>query len=601
MREFEITSDPHHWGFRLNGGDNYTAHVFTRGAGYKVTSILTRNKGKVATKLGEMATVSCGKDTPWSTVDIYIGKKAFGVSINNESCIVQNVSLLPLKSMTFYACKVKFEIDDVKVTHLKEKQIKLIEKPVFSASFDNTLDAKDAHGKTISPTISRGYKFSPGVSGMGFSCKQNMSKIGFRYSRKYWNVTAEKDFLAPKGGNMKILVPDLEDFNFEVKLQRLGNVPAKGHHFNFGINSAGKPVYVIRVRDNNWMYKNNKPGEKFKSFQADNKVKNNLDKKPILFKLIRKNGKLTCLLNDKKYDLGEADFKNVSGLNFFGYGIKYKLDDIKITSGDFSLTEDFSTPPTLDLPGVNYAIEKPFNDKIGGISFWIRTNNGKPFGIFNLDDDKRNKDSHKLKAVNVNGAIFSVKRSDSKKRLGYVRRFVTYPGDWFHVALTWEESGNARFFVNGLPYPTGFKPGQRCPLFFNADLDDIKQLVLSRTGDFTLDELKFYHRPLSNNEIYDEYRSIMPIDLIMDRSIIDAKNGEAITLQAAPGGYYMRPYPVPGKPFVKADLNMKLELFDSEGKLLKTENKELKIDKPMDIAMESIKLPVGNYSVAGSK
>jgi len=238
------------------------------------------------------------------------------------------------------------------------------------------------------------------------------------------------------------------------------------------------------------MYRSNKPGEDYRSFKAENKVKNNVDEEPIRFRLVREDGKLTVSLDGKSHDL-----------------------------------------------------------------------------------------------------------SNAKKGLYYMRRLAIFPGDWFHVALTWEESANARLFVNGLPYPVCFASGQRCPLFFNADLDGIKQLLLGRRGDFTLDELKLYHRPLSNDEVYDEYRSVMPIDLVMERSIIDGDKGEAITLQAAPGGYYMLPYPVPGRSFVTADVKMKLELFDAESKLLRTENKELTVNKPMDIAMGNIKLPVGNYKL----
>ena len=602
VRELKIFGGAdHHWGFHLSGGDGYFAHVYTRGVG-GVISALTRNKGKVATSIGgKKVVVSRGKDAPWSTVDIYVGKKTFGVSINNESCIVQDVALLPLKTMTFYGYRIKFEIDDVTVTHLKETQVKLIEKPVFSASFDNTLDARDAGGGTIPPSSTFGHRFLPGVSGMGFSCGQDLAPVGIKYARNQWNVTAEKDFLGQNGGVVEIFVPDLDDFDFEGRFQRLGNVPKQDHHFNFSIAASGKSGYGFHIRDNNWMYKNNKPGETHKSFKAENNVENNLDKKPILFKLIRKEGKLSLSLDGKHYDLGIADFGDVSRFSFYGYGVKYKLDDIKVTGDDFTLIENFSQPPpAADVPGVGYAIEEPFNDRVGGASFWIRSNDGKNFGIFDLTDENNNKDSRKFSAKFSNGATFNVKRTDDKKGLYYMRKLAMFPGDWFHIVLTWEESGNARLFVNGLPYSVCFVPGQRCPLFFNADLDGIKQLLLGRRGDFTLDELKIYHRPLSNNEVYDEYRSIMPIDLVMERSIIDGEKGEVIILQAAPGGYYMRPYPVPGKAFVKADVKIKLELFNSEGKRLATESKQLTVDKPMDIAMESIKLPVGNYKLVAS-
>jgi len=593
VRELEIFGGAdHHWGFHLNGGDGYSCHAYTRGAG-GVISALTRNKGKVGTAAGgKTVVISRGANTPWSTVDVYVGKKSFGISVNNESCIVQDVSLLPLKKITFYGYRVKFEIDDVEVTPLQEKPITLIDKPVFSASFDNTLEAKDANDKTISPATAAGNRYLPGISGMGFSPQPNAPTIGFKYSRKDWKITPDKELLGEKGGAVNILVPNLRDFIIEAKFQRLGNVPKADHHFNFGVTSAGKQFCGLHVRDNNWWF--NKPGEKAHAFKAENKVKNNLDEKPVLFRLARKDGKLTLSLDGKSHDLGNADFGDVSGLSFNGYGVKYTLDDIKVTGGNFTLDENFSRRPrAADVLGVDYALENPFNDKVGGVSFWVKSNDGKGFELFNLDGKFR-------AALSTMGAYFNIKRSDSKNTLYYMRRLILNPGDWFHVALTWEESGKARLFVNGLPYPVCFMPGQRCPLFFNADLDGIKQLSLGRRGDFTLDELKIYHRPLSNDEIYEEYRSVMPIDLVMERSIIDGEKGEAITLQAAPGGYYMRPYPVPGKPFIEADVAMKLELFNSEGKRLATESKQLTVDKPTDIALESINLPVGSYKLVAA-
>lgn len=595
VRELEIIAGAdHHWGFHLTGGDGYSCHAYTRGTGNGFISALTRNGGKVGTATGgAKAVISRGGNTPWSVVDVHVGKKSFGVSVNNESCIVQDVSLLPLKKMTFYGYRVKFEIDDVEVTPLVEKPVTLVDKPVFSASFDKTLDAKDANGKTISPAQTTGHRYLPGVSGMGFSPEPNAPLVGFKFSPKdSWKITADKEFLGEDGGVVEILVPNLQDFVLEAKFQRLGNIPKADHHFNFGVTSAGKQVYSFHARDNSWSF--SKPGGKPQTLKAESKVKDNLDEEPVRFRLSRKDGKLTLSLDDKNHELGEASPEAVGVFSFNGYGVKYKLDDIKVTGDNFTMEENFSQlPPAPHIPGVGYSLENPFDDKVGGVSFWIKSNDGKDFEIFSLDGKFR-------ASLSSMGASFDVKRSDAQNALYYMRRLILNPGDWFHVALTWEESGKARLFVNGLPYPVCFTPGQRCPLFFNADLDGIKRLSLGARSDFTLDELQLYHRPLSNNEIYDQYRAVMPIDLVMERSIIDGEKGEQITLQAAPGGYYMRPYPVPGKPFVKAVVKMRLELFDADGKTLKAESKTLAIDKPVDVAMESLKLPVGNYKLVAT-
>ena len=68
-----------------------------------------------------------------------------------------------------------------------------------------------------------------------------------------------------------------------------------------------------------------------------------------------------------------------------------------------------------------------------------------------------------------------------------------------------------------------------------------------------------------------------------------------VTVNAAPGGYYMNPYPVPGIPFKQAKVSVKLELLDEENKVVLQSENVVNIDKPMDIAMPETTLPLGKY------
>lgn len=601
VRELEILPGAdHHWGLHLQGGDGYRCHVYTRGTG-GVISALTRHDDKVGTASGgQNVVVSRGQDAPWSTVDIYIGRKNFGVSIDNQSCIVQEVSLLPLRKVSFYGYRVKFEIDDVIVKPLKERAVTLIEEPVFSASFDGTLDAQSATGDTISPMSSVGSRFVPGVSGQGFAPGQALPPVGLKaFPGEKWQITGNERYVGEDGGTLEIGVPYLDDFVLEADFQRLGNVPKADHHFNLHVAAKGKHSVGLHVRDNSWHYRDSRQAEPgyASSFTAQHKVNDNVDEAPVRLQLIRIAGQLTLTLDGQPHALGKADIGPVTAITFNGYGVAYSIDNLKVTGGDFELAADFAEPPPAQrIPGIDYLIEKPFDDKVGGVSFWARSNDGRGFDAFVIDGET----DASFRASLKQGATFRVTRTDSEQGLYYMRRLGLMPGDWYHVVLTWEEGGNARLFVNGLPYPVSFTPGQRCPLFFNADLDGIERLIMGRQGDFTLDELKLYHRPLSNLEVYREYRSVMPIDLVMERSIIEGSKREPIVLQAAPGGYYMRPYPVPGQPFVSADVTLKLDLFDSEDQLLTREQKALRVDRPMDVSMQGIELPVGNYRLVAT-
>lgn len=75
----------------------------------------------------------------------------------------------------------------------------------------------------------------------------------------------------------------------------------------------------------------------------------------------------------------------------------------------------------------------------------------------------------------------------------------------------------------------------------------------------------------------------MPVDLVMERSLIEAGEPTALRVQAAPGGFYTRPAPVERDAAISASIQVEFELKGGDGKSWLKENRELNVTAPMDI------------------
>ena len=247
---------------------------------------------------------------------------------------------------------------------------------------------------------------------------------------------------------------------------------------------------------------------------------------------------------------------------------------------------------------LTYPLNDPFDPKAGGIMFWVKTS--QPGELFKLTDDNG---TAKM-TVSIGGPLSSVtvqvKQTGDKSSLAYIRSVPGNLNDWFHVALTWDKDLNARYFINGLPYWVCFKPGQRCPDFLNANVEGIKKLVFSNKSDAAFDRVRIFRRTLANHEIYQEYRSVMPVDLVMGRTIVDEDVPVKIQVQVAPGGFYMRPMPVETDNFISADTTVKFELMNEKNEVKHSETQNLKVDRPLDIELKELRLPRGNYTLVAT-
>ena len=244
---------------------------------------------------------------------------------------------------------------------------------------------------------------------------------------------------------------------------------------------------------------------------------------------------------------------------------------------------------------LSYELEPPFNAKIGGLMFWVRMHHPSGGQIFELSDGKESK-----LTCHMGGdrrCRISVKRKDGGKPLDYIRSIPGEVGDWTLIALTWDADSNSKFFINMLPYPVDFVPGQRMPDFMNADVDNIRRLdfLTNPRSGYIIDRVRFFCRTIKNSDVYDEYRRFMPFDMVLAQTVVPAGTPTEITLQAAPGGFYTRPAPVEGKAPAGGVGQFSFVLKNSRGEVLLREKRSLAIDKPVDIRLKAVTLATGSY------
>jgi len=172
-----------------------------------------------------------------------------------------------------------------------------------------------------------------------------------------------------------------------------------------------------------------------------------------------------------------------------------------------------------------------------------------------------------------------------------------YRGDWNHVAMVWSEGGWCKAYFNGLPYqqPFGFDGA----ILANLDLKSVTRLTVGsgrQAADAAFDELKIFKRPLSNGEIYDEYRRFMPVDLLLNRSVIQAGASDEVIVTAAPGGYYMHPMPA-ARPPTTGRFDIRVRIADEAGKVVAEKDFAPNLTAPTDLRVPVRNLPAGTYRV----
>ena len=253
-------------------------------------------------------------------------------------------------------------------------------------------------------------------------------------------------------------------------------------------------------------------------------------------------------------------------------------------------------------PKLEYDAKGLFADH-GTVMFWMKSDwDGRYSGdipmypmLEGLDDAGR----RKLNIAMTWWISFGLGRTGNLKGEEMKRdsRADWHRGDWNHVAMVWSEGDWCKAYLNGLPYQQPF--GFNGKIFANLDVKAVTRLTVGtgqRAAEAAFDELKIFKRPLSNGEIYDEYRTHMPVDLLLDRAVIDAGKDDEVVVLAAPGGTYMRPMPAE-RPLTTGRVNIRVQIADAAGRVVAEKAFAPRLTAPAELRVPVRGLPAGAYRV----
>ena len=253
-----------------------------------------------------------------------------------------------------------------------------------------------------------------------------------------------------------------------------------------------------------------------------------------------------------------------------------------------------------DLPQLEYDATGLFANH-GTVMFWMKSDwDGKYTGdipVYPMLTGYDATGKEKLKIFMYFWIAFELGRTGDLKNESMKRdsRWNWHRGDWNHIAMVWSDGGWCKAYFNGLPYQQPF--GFNGKIFTNLDQKAITRLTLgtgAKAADSAFDELKVYKRPLSNGEVYDEYRKFMPVDLLVDRATIDAGKSDEVVVLAAPGGYYMRPMPA-GRPLSSGRVEIKMRLATEDDKIVAEKDFSMNMTEPAELRLPVENLPAGKY------
>lgn len=243
---------------------------------------------------------------------------------------------------------------------------------------------------------------------------------------------------------------------------------------------------------------------------------------------------------------------------------------------------------------LEYALENPFDSNIGGFMFWCRLNGKQSGKLFAFTEGGKEVITANLTSERM---IINVLRHDTGKYITYTRTLPGIPlnGNWYHIALSWNSDNKARFYINALPWWVSFTPGQRCPDFVNAQVDKVDGLKFHNATAATIADVQIFHRTLTNQEVYDAYRQVMPIDMVSDNAVIDANAPARASVLVAPDGYFTRPLPVRSVEAKPVKVRLAFQITNKDGKALHEEEQEITVNEPQEVFLKPVTLPVGNY------
>jgi hypothetical protein len=179
-------------------------------------------------------------------------------------------------------------------------------------------------------------------------------------------------------------------------------------------------------------------------------------------------------------------------------------------------------------------------------------------------------------------------------------------GEWRHLAFSWNTSGEVQLYVNGLPYQHGPQAVAGMELLGtgHVTLQDIQRVYLGSPPDSSIpasksgmafDEFKVFRKALSSQQVSDEYRLLMPVDMTLKRCYLRASEAESVCVEISAGGQLETPQTGIMAP-VPVSMNLTLNLTTLAGSSVKTTNFSLAVTGAVEKAvLNTGSLAAGSY------
>lgn len=344
------------------------------------------------------------------------------------------------------------------------------------------------------------------------------------------------------------------------------------------------------------------------------------------FRLVISETSIECFINDKLIFAKKALLLPVKEIALSRNGCELEFDDFQIIPSARERTDYRPTPfiflasdkvrdqinsdgtPLVPVDGeavltpegaavsstLTFKAEDIFRNQAGCIMFWASLSGvSGGHNLLSLDDGVSRVISIEKRPWEIQALI---RRSKPLPDYEISRGIMPWQGrkDWAHIALTWEKE-QVRLYVNSMPYSTIHYDQSNIQPLANKDIESIHRLRIP--AGILFDDLKVYRRPVSAGEIYAEYRSRMPVDLVMQRQMFSGDKPVSLVLNTGPAGSLMYPPAADVPPPHSSEITLSTVLCDvkSGRQLLQTPPQQYKIEAQTDIPLPDVKLENGNY------
>ena len=386
------------------------------------------------------------------------------------------------------------------------------------------------------------------------------------------------------------------EFRLRWKVCDFGISPdAKDAHWGFsGLDADGsKAFFHTRGGDTGFIFSLTSPaGARLAGFAPKRDPRPSIDRdathpRPSTVELSVLHGGFTLSLDGAVIASSTVPIGPLRNFEFYTYNVDVAFADFTVEAVEKTAFVPCAAPVSAD----------ELSGEAGAVMFW--TQRGPDGALVDLLDAEGRP---VLESSVGEYAVFRVAFAGGKA-LDFKRHafFAQQPGDWAHLAFVWLPTGQARLFVNGLPYPTGNAAGERTAyLMFGNRLGEAKTVRFptgkgGRKGP-PIEDFRLYRRVVTNREVAEAYRARMRIDLVSAESVFPVGRPVSVPVRIGPGGAFTLPNPVEGFTNLTDVVDLTLRVRQGGRVLAERTVRGLAVETVQDVAVDAVTFPsAGDY------